>query len=278
MPFTTPDWPLPLLAAAAANGNGQGGAASTLLQYIHDGGILSYVLIGLSVLALALIIRNALALRYTEFAPPQVMQALDTMLSEGRLAEVEKFCRTPGNQCFVTTVLGESFMRARASEFGLLEFRSAMEDVARGEADEVHRMNDILGVIAAIGPMLGLLGTVFGMIGAFRAIGALQGAARSNELAVFMSMALVNTAEGLMVAIPATIAFALFRRRIDRIMHRLGRDLERLAGLVSSGRPRGAAPGSASAPGTPGIAGAAAAGTPGSAGSAPGAAPGTRRG
>ncbi|MFO0963654.1 MAG: MotA/TolQ/ExbB proton channel family protein [Phycisphaerales bacterium] len=215
-------------------------ASPTLLTYIRDGGALSYVLIALSVLAVALTVRNVLALRTREFAPPEVMSTLELLLGEGRVAEAERYCKDPANRCFVTTVLAEAFARARTSGFGLLEFRGAVEEVARGEADEVHRMNDGLGVIAAVGPMLGLLGTVIGMIGAFRAIGGLQGAARSNELATFMSMALVNTAEGLIVAIPATIAFALFRRRIDRIMHRIGRDLERFAGMVATGGARAA--------------------------------------
>lgn len=216
--------------------------SSTLLEYVHDGGILSYVLIALSILAAALTVRNIFILRKKEFAPEAVMSALETMLRAGRIAEAERFCKAPENRCFITTVMSEAFDRARGSEFGMLEFRGAVEDVARGEAEETHRMNDGLGVIAAVGPMLGLLGTVIGMIGAFRAIGGLSGATRSNELATFMSMALVNTAEGLIVAIPATIAFALFRRRIDRMMHGLGRDLERFAGYVSSGKARGPAP------------------------------------
>lgn len=205
----------------------------TLLEYIRDGGVLSYVLIALSVLAVALTARNALALRLKEFAPAPVKATLEGMLADGKLADAEKFCADPANRCFLTTVLADAFARARTSGFGLLDFRASVEEMAKAEAEEVHRMNDGLGVIAAVGPMLGLLGTVIGMIGAFRAIGGLQGAARSNELATFMSMALVNTAEGLVVAIPATIAFAYFRRRIDRIMHELGKDLERMAGLVS---------------------------------------------
>jgi biopolymer transport protein ExbB len=233
---------LATLAAQGAAGTDPG-RSSTLLEYVHDGGILSYVLIALSIVAVALMARNFFALRRKEFAPDAVMASLQGMLSEGRIAEAERFCKAPENHCFVTTVMSESFERARASEFGMLEFRSSVEEVARAEAEEVHRMNDGLGVIAAVGPMLGLLGTVIGMIGAFRAIGGLSGATRSNELATFMSMALVNTAEGLIVAIPATIAFALFRRRIDRAMHAIGRDLERFAGYVSSNRGRaGSAP------------------------------------
>jgi biopolymer transport protein ExbB len=100
----------------------------------------------------------------------------------------------------------------------------------------LHRLNNGLGVLAAVGPMLGLLGTVIGMIGAFNAIGSLQGAARSTELARFMSLALVNTAQGLVVAVPATVAFALFRQRIDRLVTDVAvSDLEPLADDLAAG-------------------------------------------
>ena len=76
--------------------------------------------------------------------------------------------------------------------------------------------------------MLGLLGTVIGMIGAFAAIGNLEGSARSHELAKFMSYALVNTAEGLVVAIPCTIAFSLFRRHVDHLVGQIAEQIEAL--------------------------------------------------
>jgi hypothetical protein len=56
----------------------------------------------------------------------------------------------------------------------------------------------------------------------------MTGAQRSNQLATFMSMALVNTAQGLVVAIPCTVAFAIFRRKIDAIVSKIGSRLERL--------------------------------------------------
>jgi biopolymer transport protein ExbB len=119
---------------------------------------------------------------------------------------------------------------------GALEARASIEDAAQVETMRLHRLNNGLGVLAAVGPMLGLLGTVIGMIGAFNAIGSLQGAARSTELARFMSLALVNTAQGLVVAVPATVAFALFRQRIDRLVTDVAvSDLEPLADDLAAG-------------------------------------------
>jgi biopolymer transport protein ExbB len=148
-------------------------------------------------------------------------------------------------------VFGQALERCATSPFGALELRAAIEDAAQPEVDRLHRLNDGLGIIAAIGPMLGLLGTVFGMIGAFHTIGGLEGAARSSELAKYMSLALVNTAEGLIVAIPCTVLFAVFRRRINALVAEAGEIIERLVNGASArtapavaprGQPRAAQP------------------------------------
>ena len=89
-------------------------------------------------------------------------------------------------------------------------------------------------IIAAIGPMLGLLGTTIGMIGAFATIGQLEGAARSNELSNFMSLALVTTAEGLLVAIPCTVLYTILRRRVEKLAIDVGDIVESLASLLSA--------------------------------------------
>lgn len=213
---------------------GGGGQERTLWTYIQDGGALSYVLIGLSIVALGLVIRNLILLRLSRLAPREIVSRLEELLAQRNLGGALSFCREAENACFVTAVMEASIARAARSEFGMMEFRTAVEEAAQGEADELHRMNDTIGIIAAIGPMLGLLGTTIGMIGAFRTIGALEGAQRSNELATFMSMALVNTAEGLIVAIPCTVAFSLFRRHIDSMLKRIGSDLERLIAAATS--------------------------------------------
>lgn len=212
-------------AAAAAKA-----PTKTLLDYVSDAGSLGYVLVILSFVGLALIIRNLIALRASRLAPPAVAHRLDVMLRENDLAGAQAFCAARENDCFLTRVFGAALARCGRSPFGFLEFRSSLEEAGQTEVDKLHRLNDGIGILAAIGPMLGLLGTVFGMIGAFHTIGSLEGATRSHQLAMFMSMALVNTAQGLIVAIPCTIAFALFKRHIDALAGRAGKVAEELAG------------------------------------------------
>jgi biopolymer transport protein ExbB len=220
-------------AGAGEDAAALGGQQVTLLDYIHAGGVVSYVLIVISVVALALIVRNILVLRMKMLAPPDLVRTVDMLLASGRLEEAAALCQKSDPPSFLSKTLGRAFARTSGSALGALEFRGALEEAAQTESDELHRLNDGLGIIAAIGPMLGLLGTVFGMIGAFRTIGALEGAARSNQLSLFMSMALVNTAQGLIVAVPCTIAYALFRRHIDRSLMRIGDVLERAVKMVT---------------------------------------------
>lgn len=211
-----------------------------LFQYIHEGGVLSYVLIALSIGAVALGIRNFLYLRDDVHSPPELLAQIDQLCRAGAFREAEALCQQPQNDCFLGRVVGSALSRMLSSPFGVFEFRAALEESAPAEVDRLHRANDGMGIIAAVAPMMGLLGTVIGMIGAFRTIGTLTGTQRSNQLATFMSMALVNTCEGLVIAIPATIAFALFRRRIDEMVARIGGRLERLASIVQSAPPAAA--------------------------------------
>jgi biopolymer transport protein ExbB len=223
------------LAAAAPATTGRDETDVRLWDYIQDGGILSYVLIGLSFLAVASMVFNALEIRRVKQAPPAVLTQLERLFGEGSYAAAQQVCLSQPSGSLLTSVVGAALTRALAAPSGMGDFRGAVEASAPPEVDRLHRHNDWLGIIAAVAPMLGLLGTVIGMIGAFRTIGTLSGTQRSNELATFMSMALVNTAEGLVVAIPCTIAFAIFRRRIDQLVDEVGGHIERLA-LIAQAR------------------------------------------
>ncbi len=217
-------------------------SATTLLQYIRHGGPVGAVLIALSVVAVSLMVAHFIVVRRARLAPPDVVEGLVRYLREGDLDGAGKFLAAPENESFITRVFGNAMARCNRSSLGTLELRSALEESGQREADRLYRQTDLIGLIAALGPMLGLLGTVFGMIGAFGSISALEGAARSSELARFMSLALVNTAQGLAVAIPCTAAFSLFRRRIDAATSEMAQLSEELAGLVTAPPSAAAAP------------------------------------
>jgi biopolymer transport protein ExbB len=239
----TPPPPAPATTTGPAAGAGAAAPvveqSTSLWKYIQDGGFLGYVMIGISVFALALTIRNFLILRKQVQVPGELGVQLEGLVKDQQYAQAIKACENgPFAESFLARTVGTALERAGRSPFGTMELRSAIEDAGSAESERLHRNNDMVGIIAAVGPMLGLLGTVVGMIGAFRAIGTITGAARSTQLATFMSMALVNTAQGLIIAIPSTELYAIFRRKIDVIVDDGAKTFERLIAIAQASTPR----------------------------------------
>jgi biopolymer transport protein ExbB len=207
-------------------------ATKTLLEYIRSGGFIGAVLICLSIIAVTLLIMHLIQVRRTQLIPVEAATELQRLFRENDIQGAIRYCER--GDSFLTRVFYAALARCARSPFGFMEIRSALEESGQREADRLNRSTDLIGLIAALGPMLGLLGTVLGMIGAFAAISALEGAARSRELAGFMSLALVNTAEGLAVAIPCTAAFSILRRRLDRLVSDAGEVVENLAVYIEN--------------------------------------------
>lgn len=237
-PATTPAPATPTGTPAAAAAE----ETTSLWGYIQDGGFLGYVMIGISVFALALAIRNFLLLRRQIQVPGELAEQLAGLVKEQQYGQAIKACENgPFAESFLARTVGSALERTGRSPFGTMELRAAIEDAGSAESERLHRNNDMIGIIAAVGPMLGLLGTVVGMIGAFRTIGTITGAARSTQLATFMSMALVNTAQGLIIAIPCTVLYAIFRRKIDVIVDDGAKVFERLIAIAQASSPKGPA-------------------------------------
>jgi biopolymer transport protein ExbB len=223
-----------LALADPAAGAGAPPPSHTLWDYIHSGGPVGYVLVTLSVVALGLIIANLIILRRSYLAPQRVVDALQPMLAARQLDQALQFCRTTENDCFLARVLSAGLTRAARSAFGVLELKPSLELAGQRELERLDKLTHGLRLIAEVAPMLGLLGTVFGMIGAFQEIGAASGGARSTRLSEFMSLALVTTAMGLILAVPATIAYALFKRRTDRVVSEVGDIAEALVATLQA--------------------------------------------
>lgn len=229
---------LVLAQDAAATPPAAAPAGRTLWQYIAAGGPIGFVIIALSVVAVALIILQFLRVRREKLLPQPLILELDRLLQANDIKGAIETCRMEENDSFLGRVMASALERCSRSPFGFLELRSALEEAGQRETDRLYRSTDGVGLIAALGPMLGLLGTVVGMIGAFGAIGDTESSARSQQLAAFMSIALVTTAEGLLVAIPCTAAFTIFRRRIDRFVSEAGEVIELLASRLESSAER----------------------------------------
>ena len=183
-----------------------------LVQLIQFGGIVGYVIIALSVIAVGLIIDDLLLLRHKVLLPADEIEELRALVAAGRGAEVA--AGQPRS----------SFIGAMAVA-GLRELDRGYEAVVKGmedAADEVTgrllRRIEYLNVIANVSPMLGLLGTVMGMVQCFNQISVAAGGADPRLLAAGIFQALMTTVMGLIVAIPAFFAFSLFRNRVDALV------------------------------------------------------------
>jgi len=229
-----------LLQVLATPGPESGG--TSWLDTVQSGGAIGFVIIGMSVIAVALVVMHGWQLRRAALLPSEQLTVLDEMLVRRDVAGALQYCLDPANDSYLTRILGAGLTRFQKSAFGAFEVKNAIEDAGADQTARLYRSTDALGVIAVISPLLGLLGTVQGMVGAFDNLSRTAGS-NSEELASNISLALVTTLLGLFVAIPCVALHAFFRNRIDAASSEAGRELERLTiHLESSGAAPSPAP------------------------------------
>ncbi len=207
----------PLTAAASPDPTGAAGQPSdssgSFWTILKAGGAVGAVIMLLSIAAVALVIEHIMTIREPVLMPPGLGADVRGMLAERRLAPARQRCRS--DPSFLAFVLEAGLAEA---DGGWPAVEKAMEDAAADQSARLFRKIEYLSVIGNIAPMLGLLGTVIGMILAFRQVADTQGAARAADLAEGIYLALITTVEGLIVAIPSLAAFAVFRNRVDQLV------------------------------------------------------------
>jgi biopolymer transport protein ExbB len=186
-------------------------------QILEAGGVLIYVLAAMSVVGLALVIYFILVLRREQIAPVKLQDELREQLRKGDYLAAEKTCQArPCALAAVALAAIRHKLRVGATEIGLL--RETMEGEGGRQATLIQNQIQYLLDIAIIAPMVGLLGTVMGMLKAFSSVANDMARARPMALAEGVSQALITTVAGLIVAIPAMIAYAYFRGRASRLI------------------------------------------------------------
>ncbi len=210
--------------AAAAPGDAGGSEAAGETAEDHGffdivfsgswiGFLIVLVLFGLSITAVGLGIEHMMSIRKDTIMPPRLANDVQAQLLAGNVDGAEELCRQqPSFLAFVLQAgIGEV-------DGGWSAVEKAMEDASTEQAARLFRKVEYLSVIGNIAPMIGLLGTVTGMIFAFQEVANTQGAARAPQLATGIYQALVTTVGGLLVAIPCLAAFAVFRNRVDELV------------------------------------------------------------
>ena len=206
---------LPALAFAQTAGEEGGGALNyNLIDLIKFGGWVGYIIIFLSVVAVALVVEYAMSIRLRALVPDGEEEELKGLVEGGEYERIEKKIEE-NSPSFLTTVVARG---VKEHDRGYDAVVKGMEDAADELTGRLLRKIEHLNIIANIAPMLGLLGTVMGMVNSFNQISVSVGGVDPRRLAGGIFEALMTTVMGLIVAIPSLYAFGIFRNRVDALV------------------------------------------------------------
>lgn len=197
-----------------------------MLEIIHAAGWPIWPLIATSVLGLALVIERFLSLR-TGLVLPQRLPGQVLELLRQKQDSPEAVLRLAGNSP-LGRVLAEVLVNRNESNTYRL---AAIEDVGKDVAHRLNRYLPALATIAVISPLMGLFGTVVGMIEIFGSYN--PAGSDPSQLARGISIALYNTGLGIIIAVPALIFHRYFRSRVEHFLHQMEREASVLNRLIS---------------------------------------------
>jgi len=184
--------------------------AQTLWETIRQGGVVMIAIGVLSVVALGLILNYFLTLQVGRLIPKELLRKTYALINEKNVQDAITLCESAGG--FVPTVVAEGLKRWGKDQETISQ---AMEVTGRREADYLRQKIRYLFDVATLAPLLGLLGTVLGMIQAFNVVALDPAVVKPILLAQAVSKALVTTAAGLIIAIPAMAFYFYFRGRVQ---------------------------------------------------------------
>lgn len=203
-----------------------------MLELVTAGGWLMVLILLCSVVALAICIERLYTLNPKKISPPHLLATVWKQLKAGELDSTR--LRSLRQSSPLGRILAAGLANA---SHGREVMKESIQDAASHVVHELERYLNTLGTIAAIAPLLGLLGTVVGMIKVFAQIMA-QGTGNASALAGGISEALITTAAGLAVAIPALTMHRYFTGRIDAIVVGLEQETIKLMDALHNEAPR----------------------------------------
>ncbi|HEY9279051.1 MAG TPA: MotA/TolQ/ExbB proton channel family protein [Eoetvoesiella sp.] len=197
-----------------------------MLQIIHDAGWPIWLLIATSVLGLALIIERFLSLRKKLILPPNLL----TQVIE--LIRYKDYTPDTIGKLAASSPLGRVFSEVIVNINENEGYRlAAVEDVGKDVSHQLNRYLPALSTIAVVAPLMGLFGTVVGMIEIFASYTPAGG--DPSQLARGISIALYNTGLGIIIAIPALIFHRYFRSKVDYYLHQMERQATVLNRMIN---------------------------------------------
>ncbi len=197
-----------------------------MIEVLRSGGPVMIPLAACSVLALAVIVEKLWNLREQKVLPAGEVEHLRSLIDDGRFERAAEYARSrPGP---LTNILYPAIeARHEPREF----IREVVRDAGRQEVPALERYLGVLGTVASVSPLLGLLGTVLGMIQVFAVISQ-QGIGQADALAGGISQAMITTATGLAIAIPSLVAYNYFVGKAEALLLEIERQVLEMIKLI----------------------------------------------
>ncbi len=203
-----------------------------MLELINKGGVIMYLILPLSIVAFAIIIERLLYFRRIKTDEDKMINRLRVTMEKHHYDEALAICES--NPSPITNLLKVGLEHKK---YGPQIMKDAVVDAAALEIPRLERNLSTLGTIANIAPLLGLLGTVIGNIGAFNIMHDMAGVGSDPALlAGNISVALLTTAAGIIVALPAVIFYNYLVAKVNHIVIRLENRVNAMVLLLTEGK------------------------------------------
>jgi biopolymer transport protein ExbB len=200
-----------------------------MYDFVVKGGVLMIPIALCSIIALAIFLERLWSLRRSRVIPRDFLIEIEDLIRREKIPEAITRCRKDNSSMANIIVAGiRNFGKRREI------VKESIEEIGRREAATLERYINVVGTIAAIAPLLGLLGTVFGMIKAFNVI-SIQGVGNPSSLAGGISEALITTAAGLVVAIPTFVLYRFLANKADALIVEMEEHSIRMVDLLKGG-------------------------------------------
>jgi biopolymer transport protein ExbB len=215
------------LFAAAPDGGGDVESKSLLYLFVIDGGpIVWYILIPMSVFMMFVTGVLCLNFRRRVLLPDGIVEGITLAAKESNSDALTKYLA--GREDVVSKVISRVIAKSQHLNADNKYMHELAGEALHEQALILLRKVEWCGVIGNVAPMVGLFGTVYGMIQAFDVLGSAGGQPRPDQLAAKISIALVTTFWGLLIAIPSLVIHGIFRSRIESVVGEAGVEIEML--------------------------------------------------
>ena len=204
-----------------------------MIDYMQKGGPLMWLILLCSVIACAVFFERVAYFHRATIRVGEFMRGLSNLIQRHRWAEAQVECATTPTP--VTRVIHAAILRHDAPRN---ELKEIVQESGQLEVPRMERRLAVLGTIGLIAPLIGLLGTVTGLIEAFVNISSQSGFASATDISGGIYQSLLTTAAGLVVAIPSCVAYAYLSSRVNSLMHDVERAGIEIVNMITESRDR----------------------------------------